>query len=398
MFESLSLLPADPILGLMQLYRNDTNTHKVDLGVGVYKNDRGLTPILSSVQKAEAQLIAHQTTKSYVAPAGNADFIAHMGELVFSRELLTHVSGRLAAVQTPGGCGALRVAAELLCAAKPDTTLWVSDPTWGNHIPLLGNAGLNLKKYPYLTAEQTQLDWTAMQSTLMQASPGDVVLLHACCHNPSGVDLTIEQWRWLTELCLDKALVPFVDMAYQGFGSSVDDDADGLRYMAAKLPEMLVAVSCSKNFGLYRERVGYVAALSHSQREAATVQSHFLSIVRGIYSMPPNHGAEIVANILSSQELKAEWLHEVDEMRTRISGLRVEFVKAMQRLGTERFNFVAEQKGMFSFMGISASQVDWLAREKGIYMLGSSRASIAGLTQQNVSYVCSSVVEALSQS
>ncbi|MDZ7923434.1 MAG: amino acid aminotransferase [Marinagarivorans sp.] len=396
MFETLSLLPVDPILGLMQLYRNDSRVSKVDLGVGVYKNDQGLTPVLSSVQKAEARLIAHQTTKSYVAPAGSADFIAGMSELVFGDVLLGQ-GGRLAAVQTPGGCGALRIAAELIRVAKPDTVLWVSDPTWGNHIPLLGNAGLSLKKYPYLDSAQTQLDWPAMQATLLQAKAGDVVLLHACCHNPSGVDLSMQQWQWLTELCLENSLLPFVDMAYQGFGVSVDEDACGLRYMASKLPEMLVAVSCSKNFGLYRERVGLVAALSASQSAAAKVQSHFLSIVRGIYSMPPNHGAEIVANILSSEELKAEWLQEVAEMRTRISDLRVKFVLAMQHLGYERFNFVVEQKGMFSFLGLTATQVEWLAQEKGIYMLSSSRASIAGLTQDNVTYVCSSVVESLSR-
>ena len=396
MFETLSLLPVDPILGLMQLYRNDSKVNKVDLGVGVYKNDQGLTPVLSAVQKAEARLIAQQTTKSYVAPAGSADFIAGMNELVFG-DVLLELDGRLAAVQTPGGCGALRIAAELIRVAKPDIVLWVSDPTWGNHIPLLGNAGLNLKKYPYLDSTQTQLDWPAMQATLLQAKAGDVVLLHACCHNPSGVDLTMQQWQWVTELCLENSLVPFVDMAYQGFGVSVDEDARGLRYMASQLPEMLVAVSCSKNFGLYRERVGLVAALSASQSAAAKVQSHFLSIVRGIYSMPPNHGAEIVANILSSNELKAEWLQEVAEMRTRISDLRVKFVQVMQHLDYERFNFVVEQKGMFSFLGITATQVEWLAQEKGIYMLSSSRASIAGLTQDNVSYVCSSIVESLSR-
>ncbi|HEY7773789.1 MAG TPA: amino acid aminotransferase [Marinagarivorans sp.] len=396
MFDSLRALPADPILGLMQLYRMDTNPNKVDLGVGVYKNDSGQTPVMRAVKMAEQQVLEHQLSKVYVGPAGNEAFIEVMKKLSFG-ECLPALNTRLAAIQTPGGCGALRVAAELIKTASPDASVWVSNPTWGNHMPLLGNAGLTLRQYPYLSECQTQLDWPAMQAAMEEVAHGDIVLLHASCHNPTGVDLTQEQWHWLTDKALEKGFIPFVDMAYQGFGRGVEQDAEGLRHMASQLPEMLLAVSCSKNFGLYRERVGLVAVLCPEAAKAEAAKTHMLSIVRGIYSMPPDHGAAIVAQLLSDSVLRCDWLDELESMRARIESLRSEFAAIMNVLGYSEFEFVARQKGMFSYLGISHPQVAWLAKYKSIYLLDSSRASIAGLRRDNLDYVCQSLAEALSE-
>lgn len=394
MFNSLQALPADPILGLMQRYREDANPRKVDLGVGVYKNDAGQTPVMTAVKTAEAQLLEQQTSKTYIGPAGNETFITHMKALAFG-EALSAFDSRLAAIQTPGGCGALKVAAELIKAASPSATIWVSNPTWGNHIPLLGNTGLQLCEYAYLSECQTKLDWPAMQAAIKQVKRGDIVLLHASCHNPTGVDLTLEQWHWLTAKAQEQGFIPFVDMAYQGFGEGLDEDAAGLRYMAGALPELILAVSCSKNFGLYRERVGMVAVLCPSSITAQAAKTHMLSIVRGIYSMPPDHGAAIVAQLLSDKVLTNSWQDELNVMRGRIQQLRSKFGVIMTELGLPEFQFVANQRGMFSYLGISQPQVAWLAEKKSIYLLGSSRASIAGLSYDNLEYVCHSLAESI---
>lgn len=394
MLESLNRLPADPILGLMQLFREDTNPQKVDLGVGVFKNEAGQTPIMAAVTQAEQHVIAEQTTKSYVGPAGNQAFLTAMAKLTLG-EFANSKAPRIASAQTPGGCGALRVAAEAIKAANPKATVWVSNPTWGNHEPLLGNAGLALKKYPYLNRERTGLDWLAMQSAINEVKRGDVVLLHASCHNPTGVDLNFEQWQWLADKALEIGFVPFVDMAYQGFGGTLEEDAKGLQWLVAHVPEVLLAVSCSKNFGLYKERVGMVLGLCANESQKIALQSHLLSIVRGIYSMPPDHGAAIVAKILNDKALEQLWRGELDSMRGRIAELRLAFTRHMAELGHPEFTFVTEQRGMFSYLGITEPQVAWLAKNKSIYLLSSSRASIAGLTQGNLKYVCSALAEAL---
>ncbi len=396
MFDALTALPSDPILGLMKLYRADLNPQKVDLGVGVYKNDEGQTPVMKAVTAAEHNLLAAQTTKTYLTPLGNPAFVEQMQQLVFGSGLMA-LEGRMAAVQTPGGCGALRVAAELIKNANPKTAIWLSNPTWANHKPLLGDAGLAIKQYSYLSANQTALDWPAMQAALELIPAGDVVLLHACCHNPTGVDLTFEQWQWVAKTAQAKGFIPFIDMAYQGFGDTLAEDAAGLRHVFAEVPEALLAVSCSKNFGLYRERVGLVATLCATAQHAQAAQSHFEGIVRGIYSMPPNHGAAIVAEILQSASLTQQWDAELTQMRQRIQNLRSDFVRNMDALGVQGFDFVNQQKGMFSYLGIRAEQVAWLAKHKSIYLLSNSRASIAGLNQDNVSYVCEALALSLKQ-
>lgn len=395
MFNALPLLPSDPILGLMKLYRNDNNPNKVDLGVGVYKNDSGHTPVMKAVHLAEQQLWQKQTTKTYVAPAGNPAFLEHMPTLVFGSGGAAQFAGRTAAVQTPGGCGALRVAAELIKTANPKAAIWLSDPTWGNHRPLLGNAGLEIKQYSYLNADKTGLDWPAMQAALELIPAGDVVLLHACCHNPTGVDLSLTQWDWVAKKALERGFIPFIDMAYQGFGESLEDDRLGLQKVFAQVPEALLAVSCSKNFGLYRERVGLVVALCGNNAQAVAAQSHFETIVRGIYSMPPDHGAAIVAEILQNDALTESWQAELTLMRHRIFTLRTAFVSGMNKLEIDRFNFIQNQKGMFSYFGINEQQVAWLAKNKSIYLLRDSRASIAGLSRDNLEYVCEAMAAVL---
>jgi aspartate aminotransferase len=391
MFEQLTPLPVDPILGLIALFRQDTNPDKVDLGVGIYKNERGETPVLASVRAAEERVLARQTSKAYVGPAGNLQFNRGMSELLLG-DVFSAVESRFAAAQAPGGCGALRVAAELVKAAHPGATIWVSDPTWGNHIPLLGNAGLTIRTYPYFDAVSSSVDFSAMMDTLARVPAGDLVLLHGCCHNPSGADLSPTQWREIAALSLKNGFVPFVDMAYQGFGEGLDADAYGLRYLAEHLPEVLVAASCSKNFGVYRERVGLVGLLAANSATAQAAQSHMHSISRGIYSMPPDHGAALVAEVLMEPALRIQWEAEVAEMRDRINGLRTDFSRAMQaRLGTDRFAFVERQRGMFSFLGLTEEQVLRLRREHSIYMLNSSRASISGLNRVNLPYVCDSI-------
>lgn len=391
MFEHLKSLPADPILGLMALFRNDPNPHKVDLGVGIYKNEQGDTPVLGSVLEAERRLLAQQRTKAYVGPAGNLLFNRAMSQLLLG-DASCLTDGRFAAVQTPGGCGALRVAAELIKTARPTATIWVSDPTWGNHIPLLGNCGLAIRTYPYFDSATSTVNFDAMVSALAGVGAGDLVLLHGCCHNPSGADLSPEQWRHVAELALQRGFTPFVDMAYQGFGEDLDADAYGLRYLVEHLPEVVVAASCSKNFGVYRERVGLVGLSAGTAATADAAMTHMLAIVRGIYSMPPDHGAALVAEVLTDPQLRTQWVREVAEMRGRINSLRSAFSTAMrERLGDDRFAFVEQQKGMFSFLGLTESQVLALRGKFGIYMLNSSRASIAGFNAGNLDYVCDAV-------
>ncbi|MFP5414272.1 MAG: aromatic amino acid transaminase [Gammaproteobacteria bacterium] len=392
MFTALESYPPDPILRLLADFRADPNPHKVDLGVGVYKDETGHTPIMGAVKAAEARVFAGEDTKSYIGPAGVPEFNVAIKDLIFGPQHPVLAEGRVATVLTPGGCGALRVGAELLKRAAPETTVWVSDPTWANHIPLLGNAGLRIREYPYYDREHSVLRFDAMLSALAEAGARDVVLLHGCCHNPCGGDLSLEQWRAVAELAEKRGFLPFVDLAYQGLGDGLDVDAQGLRLLAERLPEMLVASSCSKNFGLYRERVGSLSVLGQNAQRAEITVSHVNSIVRGIYSMPPSHGGAIVAEILNDPALAQQWRDELDVMRDRINGLRKLLNNKLHARGVDRdFSFVERERGMFSFLGLSADQVTRLIDEYSIYMVNSSRINVAGLSQANADYV----VEAL---
>lgn len=385
MFEKLQAVPADPLLGLIARYQKDPRPNKIDLGVGIYKTDAGDTPVLQCVKAAEAHLLQHQNSKAYLGPRGDVTFTNLLNEVVAGNTLYEKLHHRLAALQTPGGCGALRTAAELIKRARPDATIWVSNPTWANHEPLLGSAGLQIRSYPYYNFESKSIDFDAMCAQLEQLPEGDIVLLHGCCHNPCGSDLSQSQWTRVIEILRERRLLPFIDLAYQGFGDGLEDDAFGIRLAMASLPEVIYTVSCSKNFGLYRDRVGLVAFLVQSETQANSVISHLAQIVRGIYSMPPDHGAAVVSQILQSAELTAQWEQELAEMRERIQAMRTALAQGMQNQGFgNRFDFVKHEKGMFSFLGINSKQVDRLAQDHGAYMADSSRINVAGLNTRNI--------------
>ncbi|NMT64645.1 amino acid aminotransferase [Marinobacter orientalis] len=393
MFEALKPLPQDPILQLMQTFREDPRPDKVDLGIGVYKDDAGNTPIMAAVHEAERRLLDGETTKSYVGPAGSAGFNSAMAELILGSDSPLIRDRRMSVVQAPGGCGALRMAAEFLRRCKPDTTVWVSTPTWANHLPLLGGAGLTIREYPYLNPKTLQVEFAAMLETLEGAEAGDVVLLHGCCHNPSGADLSLAQWQEVTTLIQRKGLLPFVDMAYQGLGEGLETDAAGLRHLAGEVPEMLIAASCSKNFGLYRERTGALALVSATATITSAANSQLLSIIRSHYSMPPAHGAAIVETVLGDDRLRARWQGELTAMCERILHLRHAFAEALAPVGD--FDFIARQRGMFSFLRISPEQVGRLRKEHGIYMLDSSRVNMAGLNDRVLPGVAAAIGDVL---
>ena len=396
MFNTLPLLPADPILGLSQAYAKDTNPQKVDLGVGVYKNDQGQTPIMQAVLEAEKILLTTQTTKAYTAPAGIAGANEVATQLIFGADLLSQIRSRVRSIQTPGGCGALRVVAELIQRAKKGASLWVSTPTWANHIPLLGNAGLILKEYPYYDYKNHLIDFAAMKNALRTIPAGDMVLLHACCHNPSGADLSKAQWNELADLFAERNLIPFIDMAYQGFGDGLDEDAYGIRLMSSRLPEVIVAVSYSKNFGLYRERAGSLSIVFADEKQADAGLSQLFSVTRALYSMPPAHGAALIDIILHSNELTQMWSAELTSMRQRIANLRRDLVTQLNQLQQKQdFSFIANEKGMFSFLGLAVEQVHQIKNHYSIYMTDTSRISVAGLTANNLDYVAKAIVSVL---
>ncbi|MGD0492331.1 MAG: amino acid aminotransferase [Steroidobacteraceae bacterium] len=392
MFQHLDRLSPDAILGLMAQFRADPAPQKVDLGVGVFRDLNGSTPILDSVRRAEQTVLKAQSTKSYVAAAGRAEFNDAVEELVLGASRSARGARRVRTAQTPGGCGALRVGAELIRAAAPETTVHVSDPTWGNHIPLLGSSGLELARYPYYDAGSRELRFDDMLEQLHRAAPGDVVLVHACCHNPTGADLSMEQWKRLADLLLERRLTPFLDLAYQGFGSNLEDDVAGVRLIVDSVPEALIAVSHSKNLGLYRERVGALITVSESEARADAVQSHVLQIARSIYSMPPDHGAAIAACIFAEPALRQSWIEELAAMRNRIADMRsllAYHLRALTKDGT--FDFLERQRGMFSLLGVSGAAVEALRARHHIYMLGDSRMNLAGITPGNVAYVAEAI-------
>jgi aspartate aminotransferase len=388
LFQQLEQLASDSILGLMAKYRADPFKQKVDLGVGVYRDLTGNTPILNCVRTAEKEVLAAQTTKSYVGAAGREEFNSALEDLVLGPAHPTRRDRRARTLQTPGGCGGLRVGAELIKAAAPDAVVHLSDPTWGNHAPLLGGCGLKLERYPYYDAATHELRFDAMLQRLQAASAGDAVLIHACCHNPTGADLSPAQWHAVADLLERRGLVPFLDLAYQGFGASLDADAAAVRMVVERVPEALIAVSFSKNLGLYRERVGGLIAISENAARADAVQSHMLHIARSIYSMPPDHGAAIAARIFAQPPLRREWIQELDAMRTRIQDMRSLLAQRLQEVtGDNSFDFIRTQHGMFSLLGVSRDAVERLREKHHIYMTADSRMNLAGIMPDNVAYV-----------
>ena len=391
MFEQLSQLATDPILGLMAEFRADQRNPKVDLGVGVYLDEHGRTPVMRAVKAAEARLLEGEDTKTYQSIAGAPEYCQRMMEMALG-ELLPSVSDRLVSLQATGGCGALRLGAEVIQRARPGATVWVSTPTWVNHIPLIGGAGLTLREYPYYDPATHAVNGSAMLDALEQAGPGDVVLLHACCHNPTGADLSPAHWDAIAELALRRGFTPYVDMAYQGLGDGLAEDAYGVRKLAATVPEMLLAVSCSKNFGIYRERTGMLMLLSESTSHVAAVQSQAMAAARQIWSMPPAHGASVVSTILGDAALRADWESELAEVRQRILDMRALLADQLRdnSAGID-FSFINRQKGMFSYLGISLEQVRALRERYAVYMIDSTRVNIAGITRANVGYLGESI-------
>ncbi|MBT4254662.1 MAG: aspartate/tyrosine/aromatic aminotransferase [Gammaproteobacteria bacterium] len=396
MFQSLKPLPADPILGLMAAYRADTNPKKIDLGIGVYKDEKGNTPVMTSVKKAEDMILQAQLTKSYVGPTGAADYNDSVAEMILGTELKNSLAGRRITVQSPGGCGGLRLAAEFLKKASPDATVWVSDPTWANHVPLLGEAGLNIEKYPYYDYDSHSVRFDETAGCLSKVGSGDLVLLHGCCHNPCGADLNQQQWQAIRDIALDRGFTVFIDLAYQGLGDGLEEDVYGVRLLAESLPELVVVSSCSKNFGLYRERVGAMTLICDSDESAKVATTVVAAAARAMYSMPPDHGAAIVQLILNDADLRKEWDAELTEMRNRINGLRAQLVTQIQSAGIDSdFSFIEREKGMFSFLGVNVDQVQSLVNDYSIYLVNSSRINVAGVNDGNIAYLADSLATVL---
>ncbi len=395
MFSELKPRPADPILGLTVKFNADTNPRKIDLGAGVYKDDTGHTPVLNCVKAAEQLRVDNENSKAYINSAGSGLFNEKIAALNLGDHKVIR-EDRVRTISTPGGTGALRVAGELIRTCRPGGTIWLSNPTWANHEGVFTAAGLNVKSYPYYDYENKCLDFAGMLDALKRVPRDDAVLIHACCHNPSGMDLSRDQWRQVAELARDIGFFPVVDMAYQGFGEGLEEDAWGARLMADTVDEMILCSSCSKNFGLYRERIGACSVIGKSAAAADIIRSVLLPIVRVNYSMPPAHGAAIVETILDSAELTSQWHGELQAMRDRIGGMRQLLVDSLAANGVTRdFSFITSQKGMFSFLGIDRDQVQRLQDEFSIYIVGSSRISIAAIAPGNVDYLAQSIARVL---
>jgi aspartate aminotransferase len=391
MLDSLERLPADPILGLAAACRADANPDKVDLTVGIYMNEDGVCPVFDAVSLAQVSLAEQETTKAYMAPAGDDAFNAGMKKLILGDGSSALSDRRVGSVQTPGGCGALRIGAEIIQAAAPGTRVWVSDPTWPVHIPLLGSVGLKFETYRYYNPVSHSVNFEGMVADLKKANRGEIVLLHGCCHNPSGADLSLAQWDVIAGMAEQQGFVPFVDIAYQGLGDGLDEDAAGLRVLVERLPEVIVAASCSKNMGLYRERTGIALFVCQTQANAEAVVSQGLVAARRVYSMPPAHGAIIAGRILQDGTLKQLWQTELHQMCLRINGLRTNLQEKLSASTGQDFSFIEREKGMFSFLGLSEQQAIQLRQEYGVYMLNSSRINVAGVNNRNIDYLANAI-------
>lgn len=382
MLENLPAQAPDKIIELIGLFKADTRTDKIDLGVGVYKDATGQTPVMRAVKAAERQLVEAQASKSYVGLMGDLEFCDSMRDLVLGDAV---DASRVVSAQTPGGTGAIRQLYQMIQLGNPDATLLMSDPTWPNHPAIAKSMGISMATYPYLHPETLEVDFDAMLASIESAKPGDVILLHGCCHNPTGANLSLDQWKVLTEKVKAKGLLPLIDIAYQGFGDGLDEDAAGVRHMAAHVDEMLIAASCSKNFGVYRDRVGVMMAISASEKGRDLAKSNMAAVNRLNYSFPPDHGAKVVQMVLTDDALKADWLEELETMRTSMLSLRQSLADELrQQTNSGRFDFVAEHRGMFSRLGLSPEQVLRLREEFGVYMVGDSRINVAGLRQEIV--------------
>lgn len=393
MFERYQTLPPDPILGLIERFRDDPSPDKVDLGVGVYRDESGRTPIMGAVREAARTEIETAVSKAYFGQAGNPEINPVIQDLVLGADHPSSSAERALTLQTPGGSGALRVAAELLLAADPEVRLWVPSPTWANHVPLIGAAGVQLVSYPYYDLERAAVDGDAMFEALADARPGDVVLVHGSCHNPTGADLTPDDFRTLADLGISRGLTVVVDSAYQGFAKGLDEDATGARTLVEAGLEVLIATSFSKNFGLYRDRAGALTIAGPSSSTTRAAYSNALRLVRTMYSVPPDHGPALVARILTTHGLRGRWESELEHMRTRLVALRRRLVDALAQRGSERFSFIADQQGMFSLLGVNEDQAARLTAYHHIYLPRNGRINVAGIGENTVDYVADALVE-----
>ncbi len=397
MYETLKPTPPDAIIGLIKLAAADHNPDKIDLGVGIYQDETGATPVMRAVKEAERRLLEREQSKKYIGIHGNPDFNRLMAELIFGQESKAIKENRLALAQTAGGSHALRLAAELIKLANPSATIWVSTPTWANHTPLIGSTGLKIKQYPYYNKTSQSIDFADMCAALEnEARAGDAVLLHGCCHNPTGADLSQEQWGKIADVMEEKALLPFVDLAYAGLGDGLEADGYGLRLLAERFDELVLAASCSKNFGLYKERTGLVAALAENADGAALASGQIGLTMRRMISMPPDHGAALVADILATPELKADWLDELEDMRIRMTGLRQALADALDVQGAAQMaRAIASQKGMFSLLPVTPEQAERLRAEHSVYLLNSGRINIAGARLETVERLAGCILDVL---
>lgn len=396
MFAVLDMAPPDAILGLTEAFKKDPRPHKINLGVGVYKDANNATPILDTVKKAEERLLAQEKSKNYLSIPGSSDYAAAVQSLLFGGDHEIVKTKRAHTAHTPGGTGALRVCADFIHTRFPNASIWMSDPTWANHPNVFQAGGVAVKTYPYYNYETKGLNFDAMMDTLRQVPQGDVVLFHGCCHNPSGMDPDPDQWMAIASLAAKQGFLPLVDFAYQGFGDGIEEDAVAVRAFAEAGCEMLICSSFSKNFGLYCERVGAMTLVGENADAAERAFSHVTSCIRANYSNPPFHGAGIVATILADPALRSQWDDEVKDMRDRINGMRQLFVDTLKAKGvTQDFSFIATQKGMFSFSGLNKQQVARLKDEFAIFIVGSGRINVAGMTADNMDYLCESIAKVL---
>ena len=383
-FDRIEAAPADPILGISEAFKKDPRTDKINLSVGVYKNEQGDTAILKCVKQAEKILLEKETTKSYLPISGLPEYGRAARELIFGKGHEYVDGGKAVSVHCPGGTGALRIGADFLHQQNVTATVWISDPTWANHYQIANSAGLKFERYPYYDRVNHSLAFERMMDTLSQAKEGDAVLLHACCHNPTGIDPTKEQWETIAKFLAEKKLLPMIDFAYQGFGHGIEEDAQGLRIIASHCKELLIASSFSKNFGLYNERVGVLTVVCNDVESADKVFSQFKIAVRTAISNPPAHGEKIVTTVLGDPALRAQWEQELAEMRDRILEMRKLLVEKLNAAGAGDYSFIAEQNGMFSFSGLDKDQVERLKKEFGIYIVGSGRICVAGINHGNI--------------
>ena len=389
MFSHLPMPQMDPIVSLSALYREDTRQDKFDLGIGVYRDNQGQTPIMAAVKAAQIQLAAEQETKAYIGLAGCEEFNQCILDLLFEQ---SSVQQRVAAIQTPGGSGALRMLADLMKVAQPDTTVWLSNPSYVNLKPIMEAVGLKVKYYSYFCPTTKQVNVSAMIEDISQAGPNDVVLLHGCCHNPTGADIDFTTWQTITALSQKNGFTPFVDIAYQGFGQGLAEDAKGMKYMAENVEEMLITTSCSKNFGLYRERTGAAIFVAKNKLQANNAKGKLLQLVRATYTMPPDHGAAIVRTVLTNDTLKQLWQSELVETQNRMVNMRRTLCSELRlKHQSAKFDFIQEHNGMFTVLGFSAEQMISLREQYGIYGVSDGRINIAGIAEQHIPYIANAI-------